>query len=108
VWALVSPTPEHQELSVELAEFLTRSDFLAEWTSVTGYLPPRPSALANWEPIPLRTLVNQISLSAQLIPSSDVLTSLGPPLEEATVQVLKLQIDPRAAAEEAAGSLSGP
>ena len=108
VWALVSPTPEHQELSVELAEFLTRSDFLAEWTSVTGYLPPRPSALANWEPIPLRSLVNQISFAAQLIPPSDVLTSLGPPLQKATVQVLKLQIDPRAAAEEAAGSLSGP
>jgi ABC-type glycerol-3-phosphate transport system substrate-binding protein len=108
VWALVSPTPEHQELSVVLAEYLTRSDFLAEWTSVTGYLPPRPSALADWEPIPMRSLIHQISLAAQLIPPSDVLTSLGPPLQEATVQVLKLEIDPLAAAEEAAGSLSGP
>jgi hypothetical protein len=56
----------------------------------------------------MRSLIHQISLAAQLIPPSDVLTSLGPPLQEATVQVLKLEIDPLAAAEEAAGSLSGP
>jgi ABC-type glycerol-3-phosphate transport system substrate-binding protein len=108
VWALVSPNPERQELSVRLAEFLTESDFLAEWTSVNGYLPPRPSALTNWKPIKLRTLISGVSSSAQLIPPADVLTSLGPPLEEATVQVLKLQSDPHTVAEDAAESLARP
>lgn len=108
VWALVSPNPERQELSVELAEFLTQSEFLAEWTAELGYLPPRQSALAGWEPVRMRSLVNQVSSSAQLIPPSDILTSLGPPLQEATIQVLKLESEPHTAAEEAAESLSGP
>lgn len=108
VWALVSQSPDRQELSVELAEFLTRSEFLAEWTSAIGYLPPRPSALADWEPVVMRSLVNQVSSSAQLMPPSDIMTSLGPHLQEATIQVLKLESEPHVAAEEAAESLSGP
>lgn len=108
VWALVNQNTGHQELSVELAEHLTRSEFLSEWTSAIGYLPPRPSALAGWKPVRMRSLVDQVSSSAQLIPPSDVLTSLGPPLQDATIQVLKLENDPRIAADEAVESLSGP
>lgn len=108
VWALVSQNPERQELSVELAEFLTQSEFLAEWTSAIGYLPPRPSALADWEPVAMRSLISQLSSSAQLMPPSDIVTSLGSHLQEATIQVLKLESEPHVAAEEAAGGLSGP
>jgi ABC-type glycerol-3-phosphate transport system substrate-binding protein len=108
VWALASPDPEHRSISAELAEFLTDRVFLAEWNSALGYLPPRPSSLPNWEPIPMRSLANQISLAANLIPSTDVLNSLGPPLQEATLEVLKLQIEPLTAAEMAAENISGP
>jgi ABC-type glycerol-3-phosphate transport system substrate-binding protein len=108
VWALASPDPEHQSLSAELAEFLTDSVFLAEWNSALGYLPPRPSSLPNWKPIPMRSLANQVSIAANLIPSTDVINSLGPPLQEATVEVLKLQIEPLTAAEIAAESIAGP
>lgn len=108
VWALASPIPEHRSLSAELAEFLTNSSFLAEWNSALGYIPPRPSSLPNWEPIPMRALVNQLSVAAKLIPPTDVLNSLGPPLQNATVEVLRLQIDPITAANTAAESLAEP
>ena len=108
VWALASSNPDHQALSVELADFLTESAFLAEWTSATGYLPTRPSALARWKTPSMQPIASRIMLSAQLYPPADVLTSLGPSLEKATTQVLKLQSEPQAAAQEAAKSLASP
>jgi multiple sugar transport system substrate-binding protein len=108
LWALAGANPEHQSLSAELAEFLTDNTFLAEWNSALGYLPPRPSSLPDWRPISMRPLVNQISVTADLIPPTDVLNSLGPALQSATVEVLKLQIDPLTAAEMAVDSLSEP
>jgi len=108
VWAMASPNPEHQKLSADLAEFLSEGDFLASWTSALGYLPPRSSALQDWGTPALRALANEIVSSAGLIPSEDVLNSLGPPLEEATLQILKLQSDPESAARQAVERLNSP
>jgi ABC-type glycerol-3-phosphate transport system substrate-binding protein len=68
VWSLANSNPERQALAVELAEFLTESRFLARWTAAAGFLPTRPSALAAWQDPPLRSLVKEIVLSAQLYP----------------------------------------
>jgi ABC-type glycerol-3-phosphate transport system substrate-binding protein len=108
VWAVASPHPELQGVSVELAEFLTESAFLAEWTQAAGYLPPRVSALAAWVDTPNRQLLEQIALSAHLIPAADLLSSLAPSLKESTVAILKEQSDPATLAEAAAAALSGP
>ncbi len=108
VWALSNPAPERQALGAQLAQFLTGSAYLAEWTAAAGYLPPRASALAAWHDPNLRTLVDQLVLSAHLYPSADVLASLGPPLQQAVVQVLKQQSDPLMAAQEAADYLNAP
>ncbi len=108
VWALASTNPVKQELSVELAEFLVESSFLAEWTTATGYFPPRPNALTTWQTTSLRSLAHQVSLSAQVIPPADILTSLGTPVMENTIQVLKLQTDPVTAAQSAATAVNGP
>jgi ABC-type glycerol-3-phosphate transport system substrate-binding protein len=108
VWALASPEPEHQAISVELAQWLSGSDFLARWTAALGYLPPRPSALASWQMGPQRALAGEIAANAQLIPSSDVLNSLSPLLEKATLDILKRQTDAATAAQQAANSLTSP
>ena len=108
VWALASTNPVKQELSVELAEFLVESSFLAEWTTATGHIPPRPNALTTWQTTSLRSLAHQVSLSSQIIPPADILTSLGTPVMENTIQVLKLQTDPVTAAQSAATSVNGP
>jgi ABC-type glycerol-3-phosphate transport system substrate-binding protein len=108
VWALVTPPTGNQELSVELAEYLTEDSFLAAWSEAAGYLPTRPSALETWSNSFMVEIIDQIELSSHLYPSADVLTSLGLPLQQATTQVLKQQSDPLAAAQEAATSLIEP
>ncbi len=108
VWALASPDPLRQQLSTELAEFLSTAEFLAQWNTATGYLPTRAGALQSWKDAPARSLARQIATSAQLYPSEDLLTSLMPALEKATVEVLKQELDPRTAAQEAAESLAVP
>jgi multiple sugar transport system substrate-binding protein len=108
VWALSNPQTDNRALTVELAQFLTDSDFLARWTSTAGYLPPRASALAGWSSPALQSLVDQIVHSAQIIPSADVLIALSPALGEATLNVLKEQADPAEAAQSAVARLSGP
>jgi multiple sugar transport system substrate-binding protein len=107
-WALTSPDPDRQILSAQLAEFLTISGFLGEWNQAAGYLPPRPSALALWTNIPLRTQLDPIAASAQLIPSPEVLSVLGPILQEATLAVLEGQITPTQATQAALEQLTSP
>lgn len=107
-WALASPNPDRQAISAQLAEFLTTPEFLGTWTAAGGYVPPRPNALAAWEESAVQTLMNQIIPTAQLIPSLDVVTTLGPVLQKATVAILKEQVDPVTAASAATEELSTP
>jgi multiple sugar transport system substrate-binding protein len=108
VWAISNPQTERLALSVDLAEFLTQGDFLAEWTEAAGYLPPRVSALESWANVALQMLVEQIVQSAQIIPPNDVMTVVGPALQQATVNVLKQQSNPVSAANEAVESVENP
>ena len=108
VWALGKPQAKSNQLSVELAEWLVKSDFLAQWTAAAGYLPPRPTSLAAWTNQSLQTLLSQVVLSAQLRPADDLMVSLGPALRDATLQVLKGQSDAVQAAQAASEHLKGP
>jgi len=83
-------------------------EFLAQWTPVAGYLPTRPSSLAGFSPPALQPVIESILLSAQVLPPVDIQASLGPPLEQATVQVLKQQSDAATAAQAALNALTAP
>ncbi len=107
-WALASPDPARRELSTQLAQYLVEESFLAEWTQVAGVLPTRPGALSNWTNSTLRGVVGQIARSAQLMPPTEVLASLGPLLEQATVDVLKAESTPSSAVETALEKLNTP
>ena len=107
VWALVASQPERQGLSAQLAEFLTDSAFLSRWTEAAEVLPTRPSALQTSSDAS-KLLQTQMLLSARPFPLADVVASLGPVLQQATLQVLKGQSDPQAAAQAAVKSLAGP
>lgn len=107
-WAVAEPAAERRSDSVALAEYLTDGDFLARWTEAAGYLPTRPSALAAWSNQNLKTLFSAVAVSAQARPSGDLLASLGPVLEEATVKVLRRESDPAQAAQAAAERLTLP
>lgn len=108
VWSLVSTDPERQELVAELVEFLTDSEYLADWSLAAGYLPPRPTALTAWENTAYHGILIQIGSSAHLVPSTDIIQTLGPILSESTVDVLKEQTDPATAAQNAIDALTAP
>lgn len=108
VWAIPTHQPERQELSIDLAEFLTEGDFLGEWSKAAGFLPTRSSALEGWSEESVRALIEDIVLSARILPPVDILTNLGSPLQMATVDVLKQQSDPRTAAQRVNETLTGP
>lgn len=108
VLTLASTATERQELSAELAQYLTESGFQAAWTAAAGYLPPRISALQRWSDPELQQSLHTIAQSAEILPASDLLTALNPLLWEATVDVLKRQNDPTTAAQAAAAGLGAP
>jgi multiple sugar transport system substrate-binding protein len=108
LWSLAAPESQRHPLAVDLAEFLTDSQFIARLSAAAGYLPTRPSALPYWPAPAERTVIGRLLVSAALAPASDVINSLGMPLETATTQVLKKQSEPLAAAQTAAGALRGP
>jgi multiple sugar transport system substrate-binding protein len=108
MWTLASPQPDRQVIGAQLAEFLSASDFLAEWSLSIGYLPTRANSTAMWSVSTLQSLADQIGRAASPIPSTDVLASLGVPLSQAVLQVLKQQSDPLTAAQEAADYLKNP
>ena len=108
VWALTTNDPDRQMLAVQLAEFLTRSEYLATWTAAAGFLPPRPSAAAAWPDQLSQNLANLVAPSAQIIPSLDIVTEVGAVLQHAVVSVLKEEADSITAAETAVEKLSDP
>jgi ABC-type glycerol-3-phosphate transport system substrate-binding protein len=108
VWAIPAHQPEHQELSLDLAEFLTESDYLGEWTEAAGVLPTRASSLKVWSDPDIKPVVERIVLSANILPSTDVLTSIGQVLKDATMQILNGESDPETATQQAVESLTEP
>lgn len=108
LWASASSNPARQALAIELANDLSESNFQAQWTSAAGYLPTRPSAMADWQDPSLRALYGPILLNARALPRNDLLSLIGPALEEATQQVLRQEADPLAAAQSAIQRVQGP
>lgn len=107
-WALADPDPERQVLSKDLAEYLVDTAFLATWAEPSGYLPTRPSSLTSWTNQSLRSLINQIVLSAVVRPSTDLVSSLGPVLEESALQVIQYKAAPETQAQTASERLAIP
>jgi len=108
VWAVTDPIPERRAISIKLIEWLSESDFLAKWTEASGYLPTRPSALAGWKNQNLKAVLSQIATVAHAQPSSDLVSSLGPILREASMKVIRLESDPLKAASAASDRLVNP
>jgi len=107
-WALAGQDPERRLISVRLAEFMVEKDFLAQWSLAAGYLPPRIEALQSWQDAELSPVIEQISASAGLMPPADLISSLGPALEQAVVDVLKNQSDPQSAAQTVIKQVNPP
>ncbi len=108
VWALVGRDEEKRRLAVDLAEYLTDSHFLADWSLAAGFLPTRPSSLSFWPDQDLKPDIGLIAAAARLLPPTDIVSSLKAPLQLATLSIIKGQADPVSAAQTAATSLTNP
>jgi multiple sugar transport system substrate-binding protein len=108
VWASPNQDPTRRDLSTELAVFLSDAEFLSDWTLTAGYLPTRPDVLAGWDDVALQALASRVIAAAQPYPSPDLLNIIGPALQQTTIDVLKQQDTPAAAAERAAGEVNTP
>ena len=98
-WVLAGSNTNNQPLAVELAEFLSDSQFLAEWTQAAGYLPTRPTALSSWSDARTQTILSQTAESANLVPGEDLLVTVGPLFAEATLAVINGEQLPTEAAQ---------
>ena len=83
LWALAGSTPENQQVATELAEFLMEDTFLSEWTHESGYLPTRVT-LADSKNAQIKAVLQ----AAQVLPSDEVITAIGPILTQAVDRVL--------------------
>lgn len=104
-WALAGSNLEHQALAVELAEYLSASDFQAEWTEAAHVLPTRPNALSAWQDARLRSELGRVTDAAQLVPGNDILDTTGPLFEQAIAAVLAGEKTPAEAAAEAVAQI---
>jgi multiple sugar transport system substrate-binding protein len=107
-WALAGQDPERRSLAIKLAEYLVAQDFLSKWTQAAGYLPPTVEALQGWQASDMRAAIEQISNSAALIPAADILSTIGPALKKAVVDVLEAREDPQSAAQSAIKQVNQP
>ncbi len=108
VWSLVGRDEQKRRLAIELAEYLTDSNFLADWSQAAGFLPTRPSSLALWSDEDLRGKLDRIASASHLLPPTDILTILMSPLQQAGINVLTGKENPAAAAQNASSSLTSP
>ena len=85
VWSLAGSSPQAEPLAAELAEWLVADEFLSEWNKALGGLPPRPNALKPLDP---RGTLDAISQSAQVMPTNDLILTVGPVFQSALGRIL--------------------
>ena len=83
LWALAGSAPENQQMATELAEYLMEDAFLGEWTRETGYLPTRITLVDDQN-----AELSAVLESAQVLPSDEVISTLGPIMSQAVSRVL--------------------
>jgi maltose-binding protein MalE len=108
VWSVASIQTEKREIAIELAKFLSEDRFLAAYADSLGCIAPYKGAVKNQLDPAQRVMIEQIALSARVIPSTDILNSLGLPLQQAVMQVLKNQAEPIPAAQSVIDALTSP
>lgn len=94
VWVIVPSNSEDEEFALELADYLTESDFLSSWSFTGGYLPVRQTSLASWSEESYYSTLEKLLPAAVLVPDAVLESELGPPVRDAVVDVLKSQVEP--------------
>ncbi len=107
-WAVLTRDPEQQRLTVQLLAWLSEPSFLGPWTHALGILPPTTASLSAWPEAGDSATAKALLAAAQVLPSEEALTILGPPLQEAALSVINGRLTPQAAAEAAIEAIRNP
>jgi ABC-type glycerol-3-phosphate transport system substrate-binding protein len=107
-WAVVAHEPDRLTAAVELLNWLTEPEFLADWTQAVGLLPPDAETLAAWEDGAEKSLATQLAAVARPIPPSATRLAVGAALRTSIDAVLSGQLTPSAAALAASQALPQP
>lgn len=108
VWAFAAVQDERFEIALELADYLADSKFSSAYAERLGCIAPYQGAIGAQLDPDQKAMVEQIALSARVLPSTDILNSLGLPVQHAVMQVLKNQAEPIPAAQSAIEALTSP
>ncbi len=102
VWALTTTDPARQALAAELAYHLADSGFLGEWSQAAGYFPSRTASGEAWAESPYQPLLSRTALTARMVPTLQVLNTLGPAFQKGAASVISL----RSTAQDAAAQVA--
>ncbi len=107
-WAIVPGDPARQALAAELLQWLSDPEFLGPWTDALNMLPPSAGALAAWPDGSKASIASRLVTNAQTKPADEILDALGPPIQNAIVQVLLNVATPEEAAAAVIAALQSP
>jgi len=107
-WAIVNTQPEHEAAAAALVTWLTDPQHLADWTQAAGLLPVRTTVLARWPASPRTAFADQVLAQAQLPPPAQVVSVIGPVLQQALADVLNDRATPVSAAAVAVQTIAKP
>ncbi len=107
-WNLVmtESKPELQRLAIKFAEELSESVENDAWTHQAGYLPVRISEHTAWTEDKQFSAMLSINENAAITPSNQTLSKIMPLINNAVIQVIKNNVSPEAAAQEAIDALN--
>ncbi len=108
LWAVPRQSSPRLALAGRWLQAAADPTFVGPWTEVQGFLPPTEAALQAWQQSDLAAQMRPFAQGAQPLPSLDVLTTLGPPLQEALAQVINGTASPEEAARQAVQALNAP
>jgi ABC-type glycerol-3-phosphate transport system substrate-binding protein len=107
-WAIVNTRPENHAAAAALVAWLTDPQHLADWTLAAGLLPVRTSVLADWKAAPRTAFADGVLSQAQLSPPDNIVSVVGPPLQQALTDVLNDRATAASAAAIAVQTVEKP
>lgn len=91
VWCLVENGSANTQSAILLVEHMVDPEFLAAWTPISGYLPVRPSSSQAWENTVTAETINNMMLSANLLPTISQDSKFSVNINNAVEEVLLKQ-----------------
>jgi len=97
VWCLVQNATSDVDRNIDFLQYMVSAEFLQKWTVETDYLPVRPSTTDSLDGT--QAIIDNLLLSADIIPSDDVRDRIGQILSEEMSQLLQGTISPEIATQ---------